>query len=180
MKTGDIRRLRLYLGWPQETLARELGVSFSTVNRWENDKSAPSPMAKKILEGLIQRRGLASHFSGNSVEKRDCRRVNLRCPLHLRRLSDIKEAELSYLDVDPTLVYTEDLSLNGLRFKTNLDIKTGDELDIRLGASGACVVMAKSRAVWAGEMDGVRQVGLSFDRIKPEDLLGVVADMILN
>jgi len=32
-----VREYRIQLGMTQEGLARELGVSFSTVNRWENE-----------------------------------------------------------------------------------------------------------------------------------------------
>ncbi len=48
----DIKVLRERLGMTQEQLAREVGVSFKTVNRWERGKSKPSPMASKILAGL--------------------------------------------------------------------------------------------------------------------------------
>lgn len=42
----DVRE-RLHLS--QEQLARELNVSFSTINRWEHGKSKPSQMAKKLF-----------------------------------------------------------------------------------------------------------------------------------
>jgi len=51
----DIKGLREKLGMTQEQLAREVGVSFKTVNRWERGKSKPSPMASKILVGLQKR-----------------------------------------------------------------------------------------------------------------------------
>lgn len=38
-----IRKLRLALGLTQEQFAARLGVSFSTVNRWENSRGHPSP-----------------------------------------------------------------------------------------------------------------------------------------
>lgn len=34
-----VKQVRKELGLSQEQLARELGISFSTVNRWENGKS---------------------------------------------------------------------------------------------------------------------------------------------
>lgn len=40
-----IKQVRSTLSITQEQLARELKVSFSTVNRWENLKSNPSPLA---------------------------------------------------------------------------------------------------------------------------------------
>lgn len=47
-----IRKLRLALGLTQEQFAARLGVSFSTVNRWENSRGYPSPLAMKRIEEL--------------------------------------------------------------------------------------------------------------------------------
>lgn len=44
-----IKMVRTKLGLSQEQLARALNISFSTVNRWENGKSNPSPMAKELF-----------------------------------------------------------------------------------------------------------------------------------
>ena len=44
-----VKRIRKELGLSQEQLTRELGISFSTVNRWENAKSHPSQMAKELF-----------------------------------------------------------------------------------------------------------------------------------
>jgi len=49
----QLKALRRQHGWSQEDLARELGVSFSTVNRWENDKAKPSKLAKKQIKRLL-------------------------------------------------------------------------------------------------------------------------------
>lgn len=46
-----IKRLRYRLGFTQKTLAERLGVSFPTVNRWENGKAKPSQVCwTRILE----------------------------------------------------------------------------------------------------------------------------------
>ena len=42
---AELKKLRQMRGWSQEDLARELGVSFATVNRWENGKTKPSRLA---------------------------------------------------------------------------------------------------------------------------------------
>ncbi len=42
---AQIRRLRARLGLTQAALAQELGVSFPTINRWENGKSRPSQLS---------------------------------------------------------------------------------------------------------------------------------------
>lgn len=49
----QIRQLRLQMGLTQEQFAIRLGVSFPTVNRWENQKAKPSPLAFQKLQKLI-------------------------------------------------------------------------------------------------------------------------------
>ena len=45
-----IRELRSKLGLTQEQFAAKVGVTFSTVNRWESGKSKPSPLAMRQIE----------------------------------------------------------------------------------------------------------------------------------
>ena len=46
-----IKNIRMQKNFTQEQLARELNVSFSTINRWENGHTAPSVVAKmRLLE----------------------------------------------------------------------------------------------------------------------------------
>ena len=47
-----IRKLRNTLGLTQEQFAAKVGVTVSTVNRWENDKGKPSPLAMLRIERL--------------------------------------------------------------------------------------------------------------------------------
>ncbi|MBW2150010.1 MAG: helix-turn-helix transcriptional regulator [Deltaproteobacteria bacterium] len=47
-----IRELRSKLGLTQEQFAAKVGVTFSTVNRWESGKSKPSPLAMRQIEEL--------------------------------------------------------------------------------------------------------------------------------
>lgn len=44
-----VREIRQHLRITQEQLARELNISFSTINRWENAHTAPSKLAKMRL-----------------------------------------------------------------------------------------------------------------------------------
>lgn len=44
-----LRAIRKQLGITQEQFARELNVSFSTINRWENSHTSPSRLAKMRL-----------------------------------------------------------------------------------------------------------------------------------
>jgi len=51
--TGEeIRALRERLGWSQEQMAQRLGVSFTTVNRWERGRFRASPLAERELRRL--------------------------------------------------------------------------------------------------------------------------------
>jgi len=47
-----IKDLRASLGLTQEQLAAKVGVTFSTINRWENGRGKPSPLAMKQIEEL--------------------------------------------------------------------------------------------------------------------------------
>lgn len=51
-----VKYVRQQLGLSQEQLARELNISFSTVNRWENGKSLPSQMAKELFFSFCQQK----------------------------------------------------------------------------------------------------------------------------
>lgn len=47
----EIKKIRQKCFLSQESFARELGVSFSSINRWESGKSKPNMSAmKKIME----------------------------------------------------------------------------------------------------------------------------------
>lgn len=52
-----IRDLRLLVGLTQEQFAATLGVTFSTINRWENGHSKPSPLAMGKIEGILEKMG---------------------------------------------------------------------------------------------------------------------------
>ena len=41
-----LKQIRMKQNYTQEQFARELNVSFSTINRWENSKNEPSQLAK--------------------------------------------------------------------------------------------------------------------------------------
>jgi DNA-binding transcriptional regulator YiaG len=45
-----VKEVRRQLALSQEELAHALGVSFATVNRWENAKSVPSKLAQQRFE----------------------------------------------------------------------------------------------------------------------------------
>ena len=55
----DVRALRKRLGLTQEELAHEIGVTVSTMNRWEAGHHAPSRLACRALMALAETRGVA-------------------------------------------------------------------------------------------------------------------------
>lgn len=46
------------MGWTQEDLAREIGVSLSTVQRWESRGGKPTRLACRELERLFKEGGI--------------------------------------------------------------------------------------------------------------------------
>ena len=52
-----VRKLREITGLTQEKFAAKLGVTFPTINRWENDRAKPSPLAVEKIEGLLRSLG---------------------------------------------------------------------------------------------------------------------------
>jgi len=47
-----IRKQRTTLSLTQEQFAAKVGVTYSTVNRWENNKAKPSPLALQRIKEL--------------------------------------------------------------------------------------------------------------------------------
>ncbi len=52
-----IRELRERTGLTQEKFAAKLGVTFPTINRWENGRAKPSPLAIQRIEELLRSMG---------------------------------------------------------------------------------------------------------------------------
>ena len=50
-----IKSLRQQLGLSQEGLAQRLGVSFTSVNRWENGQTKPSKLARRQIDILCKK-----------------------------------------------------------------------------------------------------------------------------
>lgn len=49
--------LRQRIGLSQEKFAAKLGVTFSTVSRWERQRAMPSPMAFDRMRELLEKMG---------------------------------------------------------------------------------------------------------------------------
>jgi transcriptional regulator with XRE-family HTH domain len=52
--SDKIIQCRHLKGWTQEKLARNVGVSLNSVQRWEAGKVHPSPLAMEKLEELLE------------------------------------------------------------------------------------------------------------------------------
>jgi len=53
-----VKALRQKRGWSQEDLAREIGVSLSTVQRWEKKGGRPIRLARRELKRLFKKAGI--------------------------------------------------------------------------------------------------------------------------
>jgi len=62
-----VRELRERTGLTQEKFAAKLGVTFPTINRWENGRAKPSPLAMHRIEELLRSMG----DDGADLLKRD-------------------------------------------------------------------------------------------------------------
>ena len=52
-----IKQTRKRMGLTQLQFAQRIGVSFQTVNRWENGKTKPLPIALRLIERELQQMG---------------------------------------------------------------------------------------------------------------------------
>lgn len=50
-----LKSIRQQLGLSQEEFAQKLGVSFTSVNRWENGQTKPSKLARRQIEALCKK-----------------------------------------------------------------------------------------------------------------------------
>jgi putative transcriptional regulator len=50
-----VKEVRRQLSISQEDLARELGVSYATVNRWENGQAKPSKLARAQIDVFCEK-----------------------------------------------------------------------------------------------------------------------------
>lgn len=55
MTPEEIKELRIKLKLSQEGLARILGVSYLSVNRWENNKVKMCPMSLNKIKSLMKK-----------------------------------------------------------------------------------------------------------------------------
>ena len=53
-----VKELRRKMGWGQEDMAQEIGVSLSTVQRWERQGGQPTRLARRELKRLFKEVGI--------------------------------------------------------------------------------------------------------------------------
>ena len=70
MDGADIKKLRKRLALTQEEFAHEIGVTFATVNRWENAKAKPSRLALRTLAVLREKTEAAAKKSSRRTPAR--------------------------------------------------------------------------------------------------------------
>lgn len=58
-----IKHIRQAQFLSQESFAKELGVSFATVNRWESGKTKPTYKTMRVLAEYCERKGIAFEIS---------------------------------------------------------------------------------------------------------------------
>jgi len=166
MDPARIKRIRLSLGWSQERLARELGVSFSTVNRWERGRTSPSPMAIKGIKKLDMVNG--SNVDGN----RKSLRLKASCPVDIRLLG--QNTTISSFRESPTFgAITENLSSSGLMFKTMEQVSNGKRLSIGWNF-GDKHLETLSKVVWIKGVGPEKEIGVRFDNPMPEVISSVI------
>jgi len=61
---GVISALRHRLSMTQEEFAHSIGVTVSTVNRWENGHIEPSRLARKAMQGLAAQAAIPIDLEG--------------------------------------------------------------------------------------------------------------------
>lgn len=57
-----LKNIRKELNLTQEQLARDLNVSFSTLNRWENSHTVPSRLARMRLVEYCAEKGVSAEI----------------------------------------------------------------------------------------------------------------------
>lgn len=61
----QVKSVRKQLNLSQEDLARAIGVSFATINRWESGNYKPSKLAKKAFEQFCEEN--KANLGGNNI-----------------------------------------------------------------------------------------------------------------
>ncbi len=63
----SIKQIRQKNFLSQEAFAKELGISFATVNRWESGKTKPTYKTMKLLDDYCKKNGIVFDISAECV-----------------------------------------------------------------------------------------------------------------
>ena len=66
--SAEIKRVRQNNMLSQEEMARELGVSFATVNRWETGKAKPTYRTLRLIDEFCKKRGVSFNVTLNDSQ----------------------------------------------------------------------------------------------------------------
>lgn len=66
-----VRELRQRTGLTQEKFAAKLGVTYPTINRWENGRAKPSPLAIQKIKELLRKMGDRGRDLLNALSSND-------------------------------------------------------------------------------------------------------------
>ena len=69
-KLARLKALRRQLGWSEETCAHRLGVTYSTLNRWERGESLPKSQAMvHAIDEFLARHGEGQRDATSHAEE---------------------------------------------------------------------------------------------------------------
>lgn len=166
MTPVEIKRIRQLMRWSQERLARELGVSFCTVNRWENGRTAPSPMALKVLHRLRE--------AALRDNRRGAARIDLRCPLDVTRLRSPGARAAKGPAADAFFrTYTRNISSSGAMLAAPYPIAKGEKLRLSFELNDSLCgrrINTVSDVRWGRDNGGDNLVGVRFNEVDPVDV----------
>jgi CheY-like chemotaxis protein/DNA-binding XRE family transcriptional regulator len=107
-----IKSIRKHSGLSQEAFAQKLGVSFTTVNRWENGHAVPNQLARKNIDNICHELGY------------DCEDDQIQESFRILIVDDepkvvnILRKSISKLDFDTSIETAEDGYEAGLKVST--------------------------------------------------------------
>ena len=77
---NTVFEIRSVLQWSQSKLADKIGVSFATVNRWENEKSTPNRLAQEKMLAICEENHIALAEIVHDAITRDATEIAARHP----------------------------------------------------------------------------------------------------
>lgn len=88
MFANQVKNVRIQLEMSQKKLANALGVSFATINRWENSRNEPSQLAKNSFYEFCE----SNFIDVNELKKA----LTIFLFIYKTRLEDVKWPEQIY------------------------------------------------------------------------------------